>query len=184
MVVSLNFKDIIFYVDQRPETGDIVFLLVTNNAILRKYLQIFNSMNLLGIARNLVICDWLNFRPHFWRSFIVCLFVCLFLFNFLKHILYVFFQFLSILRAFSFIWSLSSQEKVLGNIHATRNSCRDTYPCATGHERYPGIFTCWRRRVLVATSNFGLLTIKRHSAIRKYSVSSRWQVRSEKAKKG
>ena len=34
----------------------------------------------------------------------------------------------------------------------------------TWHENYPSIFTCWWRNLLVATSKFGLLTIRQPSA--------------------
>ena len=41
------------------------------------------------------------------------------------------------------------------------------------------IFACWWKYLMVATSRFGLLTIRWHSA-----ATSRYQVRSEKTKKG
>ena len=34
----------------------------------------------------------------------------------------------------------------------------------TWHYNYPSIFTCWWRSLFVATSTFGLLTIRQHSA--------------------
>ena len=43
-----------------------------------------------------------------------------------------------------------------------------TLSCVAWHENYPGIFTCWRRSLLVATSKFGLHTIRWHSATRKH----------------
>ena len=54
-----------------------------------------------------------------------------------------------------------------GIIHTT-NSWKDTLTCATWHLNYPGIFTCWCRSLLVATSKFGLHTIRYHSATRKH----------------
>ena len=56
----------------------------------------------------------------------------------------------------------------------------------TWHQSYAGIFTWWWRSLLVATCKFGLLTIRQHSATKKtpIPVSSRWQVRPQKAKKG
>ena len=38
----------------------------------------------------------------------------------------------------------------------------------TWHYNYPGIFTCWWRSLLVVTSKFCVLTIRRHSATRKH----------------
>ena len=43
-----------------------------------------------------------------------------------------------------------------------------TLPCMTGHQNYPAIFTCWWRSHLVATSSFGLLTIRWLNATRKH----------------
>ena len=72
----------------------------------------------------------------------------------------------------------------LRNICTTRNNCRDALPCGNIALKLPPIFTCWWRSLLVATSKFGLLTIRQYGATRKHqTVSSRWQVRSEKAKK-
>ena len=38
----------------------------------------------------------------------------------------------------------------------------------TWHKNYLGIFTCWWSTLLVTTSKFGLVTIRRHSATRKH----------------
>ena len=38
----------------------------------------------------------------------------------------------------------------------------------TWHQNYSGIFTSWWRSLLVATSKFGVLTIRRHSATSKH----------------
>ena len=59
----------------------------------------------------------------------------------------------------------------LGNIYTTRNSCRNTLPHVTWHSNYH-IFICWEGSLLVATSKFSLLTIKQHSATRKYLFRS------------
>ena len=56
----------------------------------------------------------------------------------------------------------------LRNIHITRNSCRDTLSCTTWPQNYTIKFTCCSRSLLVATSKFGLLTIRQHSATRKH----------------
>ena len=56
----------------------------------------------------------------------------------------------------------------LRNIDNTGVSCRDTLPCVTWHWNNPSIFICWWRSLLVATSKFGLLTIRWHSALRKH----------------
>ena len=56
----------------------------------------------------------------------------------------------------------------LKNIHTIRNSCRDTRPCVAWHQHYSSIFTCRRRRLLVATSKFSLLNIRWHSVTRKH----------------
>ena len=47
----------------------------------------------------------------------------------------------------------------LGYIHSTKNSYRDTLPCAPWNKNYPNNFTCWQRILLVATFKFVLLTI-------------------------
>ena len=71
----------------------------------------------------------------------------------------------------------------LRNMHTTRNSCRDALPCMNMAD---GIFTCWWRSLLVTTSKFGLLTIRRHTQCNQNAPTpvnwSLW-VRSEKAKK-
>ena len=54
----------------------------------------------------------------------------------------------------------------LRNIHTTENSCKDALPCANMALKLPWYF--YLLSLLVATSNFGLLTIRRHSATRKH----------------
>ena len=58
----------------------------------------------------------------------------------------------------------------LRNVHATRNSGRDTLPtfCATQHYNYPNIFTFWWRSLLVVTSKYCLLTRMQYNATRKH----------------
>ena len=56
----------------------------------------------------------------------------------------------------------------LRNIHTTRKSWRNVLPCTNMALKLPGSFTCCWRSLLVATSKFGLLTIRWHSAARKH----------------
>ena len=60
----------------------------------------------------------------------------------------------------------------LRNIHTTGNSYRDALPCATMALRLPQYFYL----LIVATSTFGLLTIRRHSATRKHILKVAGQV--------
>ena len=56
------------------------------------------------------------------------------------------------------IWTLTSEIFVGTHFHAW-----------TWHWNYPGVFiTCWWRSLLVATSKYGLLTIRWHIAMRKH----------------
>ena len=54
--------------------------------------------------------------------------------------------------------------KDLKNIHTTGNSCRGTLPWESWHYNCSSIFTCGWRSLLVATSKFGLITVRQHSA--------------------
>ena len=56
----------------------------------------------------------------------------------------------------------------LRNIHTTGNSCRDAFPCVNMALKLPRYFYLLMEKPLVATSKFGLLTIKWHSATRKH----------------
>ena len=52
----------------------------------------------------------------------------------------------------------------LRNIHTTGNSCRDALPCTNMALKLPQYFYLLMEKLLVATSKFGLLTIRQHSA--------------------
>ena len=56
----------------------------------------------------------------------------------------------------------------LRNIHTTGNNCRDALPCANMALKLPRYFYLLMRSLLVATSKFSLLTIRRHNATRKH----------------
>ena len=58
--------------------------------------------------------------------------------------------------------------RVLRNIHTTGNSCRDTLPCMNMALKLPQYFYLLIESLLVATSKFGLLTARQHSATRKH----------------
>ena len=74
----------------------------------------------------------------------------------------------------------------LRNIHTTGNSCRDALPCANMALKLPRYFYLLMEKPLgryfqVQSPYYQVAQCNQKTPI---SISSRWQVRSEKAKKG